>query len=131
MPLRKFISREVGHKIKTIRLALKMSQEQFGKQAGNYSQDTVTKWEGGQVPHAPVLKRISEISDPPRSVDWILDGRLQLEGEQNPSKSPKNVENERIFGHIVFDALRQLIREEINAALKRAKSTPATKKPTR
>src|SRR5262245_23282398 len=84
MPLRKFISREVGSKIKMIRLALKMSQEQFGKQAGNYSQDTVTKWEGGQVPHALVLKRISEISDPPRSVDWILDSGLHL--EQNLSK---------------------------------------------
>ena len=162
MPLRKFISREVGNKIKTIRLALKMSQEQFGKQAGNYSQDSVTKWEAGQVPHALVLKRISEISDPPCSVDWILDVRPHLAEEQNLSKrarcngirkrrnmmatensnastvrggeswqSPENVENERIFGQIVFDALRQLIREEVDAALKRARSTDATKNTTR
>jgi hypothetical protein len=46
-------------------------------------------------------------------------------------QSPKNVENERIFGQIVFDALRQLIREEINAALKSAGPTAATKKATR
>jgi hypothetical protein len=46
-------------------------------------------------------------------------------------QSPKNVENERIFGQIVFDALRQLIREEIDAALKRAGSTAATKNATR
>jgi hypothetical protein len=66
-----------------------MSQEQFGQQAGNYSQDTVTKWENGQVPHALVLKRISEISDPPLNVDWILDGGLHLEREQNLSKPAK------------------------------------------
>jgi hypothetical protein len=35
------------------------------------------------------------------------------------------------FGQIVFDALRQLIREEIDAALKRARSIAATKKATR
>jgi hypothetical protein len=46
-------------------------------------------------------------------------------------QSPKNVENERILGQIVFDALRQLIREEINAALKSAGPTAATKKATR
>lgn len=44
---------------------------------------------------------------------------------------PENVENERIFGQIVFDALRQLIREEVDAALKRARSAAATKNPTR
>jgi DNA-binding transcriptional regulator YiaG len=49
-----------------------MSQEQFGSAAGNYSQDTVPKWEQGQVSPALILKRIAEISDPPRSVDWIL-----------------------------------------------------------
>jgi hypothetical protein len=35
------------------------------------------------------------------------------------------------FGQIVFDALRQLIREEIDAALKRAGSTATIKKATR
>ena len=162
MALRKITSRKVGKNIKTIRLALRMSQERFGKAAGKYSQDTVAKWEQGQIPPALILKRIAEISDPPRSVDWILNRAIRLEKEQNLSKpaisngmqqrrnmianeytnavsarsgesgpSPKNVENQRIFGQIVFDTLRQLIREEINAALKRVGSTAATKKATR
>src|SRR5262249_17654585 len=87
MALRKLTSRKVGKNIKTIRLPLKMSQEQFGKQAGNYSQDTVAKWESGQVPPALILKRISQISDPPRSVDWILDRRSRLEKEGILSKA--------------------------------------------
>jgi transcriptional regulator with XRE-family HTH domain len=151
MALRKITSRKVGKNIKTIRLALRMSQERFGKAAGKYSQDTVAKWEQGQIPPALILKRISEISDPPRSVDWILNRAIRLEKEQNISKlaisngytnavsarsgesgaTPKIVENQRIFGQIVFDTLRQLIREEINSALKRVGSTAATKKSTR
>src|SRR5215475_11170983 len=87
MPLRKFISREVGNKIKMIRLALHMSQERFGKAAGNYSQDTVAKWESGQVPPALILKRISEMSDPPCSVDWILDHEARLGKEENLSQA--------------------------------------------
>ena len=122
MALRKFTSRKVGKNIKTIRLALNLSQTQFGLEAGNYSQDTVARWEIGQVPHALILKRIAEISHPPRSVDWILNRAIRLEKEQNLSKP---------FGQIVFDTLRQLIREEINAALKRVGSTAATKKAAR
>jgi hypothetical protein len=43
-------------------------------------------------------------------------------------QSPQSVDVKAIFGQIVFDALRQLIREEINAALKRARIDRATKK---
>jgi hypothetical protein len=46
-------------------------------------------------------------------------------------QSPQSVDIKPIFGRIVFDALRQLIREEIDAALKRARWTAATKKATR
>lgn len=72
MALRKFTSRRIGDAIRGIRLALNLSQTEFGIEVGNYSQDTVAKWESGQVPHAMVLKWISELSDPFRSVDWIL-----------------------------------------------------------
>jgi transcriptional regulator with XRE-family HTH domain len=107
MALRKITSRKVGKNIKTIRLALHMSQERFGKLAGDYSQDTVAKWESGQVPPALILKRISEISDPPRSVDWILDSR----------QAPQVIDSKATFAPVEFDALRQVIREEIDAAL--------------
>jgi hypothetical protein len=46
-------------------------------------------------------------------------------------QSPQSVDIRAIFGRIVFDALRQLIREEVDAALKRAGPTAATKKTTR
>jgi hypothetical protein len=95
-----------------------MSQERFGKAAGNYSQDTVAKWESGQVPPALILKRISEISDPTRSVDWILDSR----------QAPQVIDSKATFAQIGLDSLRQVIREEIDAALKRAGATGTTKK---
>jgi transcriptional regulator with XRE-family HTH domain len=109
MALRKITSRKVGKNIRTVRLALKMSQERFGRAAGNYSQDTVSKWEKGHVPPALILKRISEISDPPRSVDWILDS----------GRSPQAGDWKTGLPQIEFDALRRLIREEIEAALRR------------
>jgi hypothetical protein len=46
-------------------------------------------------------------------------------------QSPQSVDMKPTFGQIVFDALRQLIREEIDAALKRAGSTATIKKATR
>jgi hypothetical protein len=49
----------------------------------------------------------------------------------DPGQSPQSVDMKAIFGRIVFDALRQLIREETNAALKRPGSTAATKKAMR
>jgi transcriptional regulator with XRE-family HTH domain len=121
MALRKITNRKVGKNIKAIRLALHMSQERFGKAAGNYSQDTVAKWEQGQVPPALILKRISEISDPQRSVDWILDS----------GRGPQAVDIETNLARVVFDALRPLIRAEIDAALTRAGSASATNKATR
>ena len=47
------------------------------------------------------------------------------------SQSPQAVDIETNLAQIIFDALRQLVREEIDAALKRAGSTAATKKATR
>jgi hypothetical protein len=44
---------------------------------------------------------------------------------------PQSVDIKAIFGQIVCDALRHLIREEIDAALKRTRSTAATKKTMR
>jgi transcriptional regulator with XRE-family HTH domain len=117
MALRKFNSRQVGNKIKTIRLALNMSQEQFGIEAGNYSQDTVAMWESGRVPPALVLKQIAGISRPRRTVDWILDS----------GQSPQPIDIKANFGQIGFDVLRQLIREEITAAFKRVGLIAATK----
>jgi transcriptional regulator with XRE-family HTH domain len=121
MALRKLTSRKIGNNIKEIRLALHMSQERFGKAAGNYSQDTVAKWEKGQVPPALVLKQIAEISEPRRTVDWILDS----------NQSQHTVDIETNFAKVIVDALRQLIREEIDAAWKRAGSIAATEKGTR
>jgi hypothetical protein len=46
-------------------------------------------------------------------------------------QSPQSVDIKATFGQIVFDALRQLIREEIDATLKRAGSIAATKKAKR
>src|SRR5262245_35744258 len=87
MALRKITSRKVGKNIKTIRLALHMSQVRLGMAAGNSSQDTVAKCESGQVPPALILKRISEMSDPPCSVDWILDHEARLGKEENLSQA--------------------------------------------
>jgi transcriptional regulator with XRE-family HTH domain len=106
-----------GKNIKTIRLVLHMSQERFGRAAGNYSQDTVAKWEQTQFPPALILKRIAEISDPPRSVDWILDS----------GQSQQAVGIGANFGQIIFDALRPLIGAEIDAYLKRIGPTAAKK----
>jgi hypothetical protein len=47
------------------------------------------------------------------------------------SQSPQAVDIETNLAQIIFDAPRQLIREEINAVLKRAGSIAATKKTTR
>jgi hypothetical protein len=47
------------------------------------------------------------------------------------SQSPQVVDIETNLAQIIFDALRQLVREEINAALKRAGPTAATKTATR
>jgi hypothetical protein len=44
------------------------------------------------------------------------------------SQSPQAVDIETNLAQIIFDALRQLVQEEIDAALKRAESTAATKK---
>jgi hypothetical protein len=46
-------------------------------------------------------------------------------------QSPQSVDMKAIFGQLVLDALRQLIREEIDAALKSAGPAAATKKATR
>jgi transcriptional regulator with XRE-family HTH domain len=70
MALRKFTSTEIGNNIRRIRVELDKTQEEFGKDVGGYSQDTVAKWEAGQVPHAPVLIKIADLGG--RSVDWIL-----------------------------------------------------------
>ena len=70
MALRKFSSRKVAGNLKKIRRGLRLSQEDFGKLAGNYSQDTVARWEAGQVPHALILGRISKACNV--SVDSIL-----------------------------------------------------------
>jgi transcriptional regulator with XRE-family HTH domain len=70
MGLRKYSSPKVGNNIRRIRQALHMSQEEFGKFAGDYSQDTVAKWEAGQVPHALTLGRISKAVN--ITVDSIL-----------------------------------------------------------
>ena len=70
MALKKFIDIQVGSNIKEIRTKiLGMTQEDFGKWL-EYSQDTIAKWEKGQIPPALVLKRITERSK--KSVDWIL-----------------------------------------------------------
>lgn len=72
MALRKFTSREIGNNIRKIRIELRESQEEFGKRAGDYSQNTVAKWEAGQIPPAMILKVIGKRAKPKRSVDWIL-----------------------------------------------------------
>ena len=70
MALKRFRDLQVGKKIKEIRTGiLGMSQEELGAWL-EYSQDTVAKWEKGQVPPALILKRIAERSK--KSVDSIL-----------------------------------------------------------
>jgi transcriptional regulator with XRE-family HTH domain len=81
--LRKFTDEKIGKNIKEVRLSLRMSQAQFGNAAGNYSQDTVAKWESGQVPHALVLKKIAEIANPPWTVDRLLGTEINLEKDKN------------------------------------------------
>jgi transcriptional regulator with XRE-family HTH domain len=80
--LRKFTDEKIGNNIKEVRLSLRMSQAEFGKAAGEYSQDTVAKWESGQVPHALVLKRIAEIAPPPWTVDRLLGSEINLEKDK-------------------------------------------------
>ena|SRR6266481_5612879 len=79
MALRKFTSKEIGNNIRKIRVDLQKTQEEFGKDAGDYSQDTVAKWESGQVPHAITLKKIAQMGH--RSVDWILGEKKEKDGD--------------------------------------------------
>ena len=79
MALRKFTSKNIGNNIRKIRMELQESQEEFGKAAGAYSQDTVAKWEAGQIPHALVLAVIAKRSK--RRVDWILGLEEALQNE--------------------------------------------------
>ncbi len=79
MGLRKFHDEGIGKRIREIRHALVLSQEEFGKAAGKYSQDTVAKWEAGQIPPALVLKKIATLAEPSYSVDWILDAGAEID----------------------------------------------------
>jgi len=79
MALRKFHDEGIGRRIREIRNATGLSQEEFGKAAGKYSQDTVAKWEAGQIPPALVLKKIAALAEPSYSVDWILDAGAELD----------------------------------------------------
>jgi hypothetical protein len=73
-------------------------------------------------PPAFFLQRVSEISGPPCSADWILDSNQSL----------RAVDIETNFGQIILDALRRTIREEIDAGLKRvAPTTPTSNKAKR
>jgi hypothetical protein len=69
-------------------------------------------------PPALVLKQIAEISDPRRAVNWILDSE----------PPPQTIYFEMNLAQVIFDALRPLIRAEIDAPLKRRGSTTAAKK---
>lgn len=82
MALRKFTDEKIGNNIKEVRLSVGMSQTQFGEAAGKYSQDTVAKWESGQVPHALVLKRIAEIANPRWTVDRLLGSEVDLQRDK-------------------------------------------------
>jgi hypothetical protein len=74
-------------------------------------------------------------------VSWgIFDVLIILKTSKRPpfdipaldsSQSPQAVDIETNLAQIIFAALRQLIREEIDAALKRTRSNAATKKATR
>jgi transcriptional regulator with XRE-family HTH domain len=102
MALIKIVSKEIGNNIRKIRQDLGLSQEQFGVAVGAaierkfpstrkrkegkskeqfYSQDSVAKWESGQVPHAAVLVEIANMAH--CTVDSIL-GRSDI-----PSKDIK------------------------------------------
>jgi hypothetical protein len=84
---------------------------------------TLTAVAAPRTPDAPVLilKRIAEISHPLGSVDWILD----------PGQSPQARDIEANFGQLIFEALRPLIWDEMDAAFRRIGSTAATKKASR
>jgi transcriptional regulator with XRE-family HTH domain len=112
MALRKFTSKEIGNNIRQIRVELGQTQEEFGRNVGGYSQDTAAKWEAGQVPHAPVLMRIAELSR--RSVDWIL-GREDA-GKREPEKMEELIAN-----------VEREMKELKNLASKRRKSAPKSK----
>lgn len=75
-------------------MELQESQEEFGKRAGDYSQDTVAKWEAGQIPHALVLAQIAKRSK--RRVDWILG----LEEEK------ENEDIQDVLGHLAHEIQR-------------------------
>jgi transcriptional regulator with XRE-family HTH domain len=112
MSLRKFTSKEIGNNIRQIRVELGQTQEEFAKNVGGYSQDTAAKWEAGQVPHAPVLMRIADISR--RSVDWIL-GRENV-GKRKPDRVEELITN-----------VEREMKELKNLAGKRRKSAPKSK----
>jgi transcriptional regulator with XRE-family HTH domain len=139
MGLRKFTSKKIGQAIREIRRELNMSQEEFGMAAGSYSQDTVAKWESGQVPHAIVLKSISDLSDPfrnggkprkrsiSRSVGTDAHGSkrnsLVRKGRHVDSTVRYQTQKEAVSSQnpfeVLTDQLRVLVREEIQAALKK------------
>jgi transcriptional regulator with XRE-family HTH domain len=81
MALRKYHDEGIGRRIREIRNSIGLSQEEFGKAAGKYSQDTVAKWEAGQIPPALVLKKIAALAEPAASVDWLLDAGAELDEE--------------------------------------------------
>lgn len=59
-----------------MRAGLGLTQEEFGRRFG-YSQDAVAKWEGGQVPHALVLREIAATAARPTTVDWLVAARAK------------------------------------------------------
>src|SRR5688572_18354031 len=122
MALIKIVSKAIGSNIRRIRQDLGMSQEEFGKVIGMdveekfpkalskgkkkpwYSQDSVTKWESGQVPHAVVLIAIAHRAhcsvdsilgvgeSPPKSINYLLlDIRRNINRieELDAAKKPK------------------------------------------
>jgi len=94
MALRKFTSKEIGNNIRKIRVELRQTQEEFGKEAGGYSQDTVAKWESGQVPHAMTLKRIADMAH--RPVDSLFGEKKDLGGDLDGALAELRRASERV-----------------------------------
>jgi transcriptional regulator with XRE-family HTH domain len=94
MALRKFASKEIGNNIRKIRVELRQTQEEFGKEAGDYSQDTVAKWESGQIPHAMILKRIADMGR--RTVDSLFGEKKETDGDLDGALAELDRASERI-----------------------------------
>lgn len=84
--------KEVGQRIKDVRLSTGLTLEDFGERIGGVSKGAVYHWESGKnLPNKPRLERIAEMGN--LSVDYLLYGK-QVWDEFDNLKDTDKLSNE-------------------------------------